>query len=98
MALSATDLTVCLKKTRSDVMTCIQDTPTNKALHRHNDFFAEGHAKISFISALAEGADRMAAKAAIDQNIDLSVVLPFEAMAYEEDFDGDVSRSEYGSR
>jgi len=85
-------------------MTCIQDGlrhisgATNKALHRHNDFFAEEHAKVSFISALAEGADRMAAKAAIDQNIDLSVVLPFEAMAYEEDFDGDVSRSEYGSR
>jgi hypothetical protein len=42
----------------------------------NNDLFAEGHATITLISALAEGADTVA-RAAIEQN--LSVGLPFEA-------------------
>jgi len=34
-------------------------------MNKHIDFFAEGHAAITLISALPEGVDRMAAQAAV---------------------------------
>jgi len=42
------------------------------ALDRHRAFFAEGGATITLISGLAEGADRMAARAALEPSTRLS--------------------------
>ena len=47
------------------------------------------------LSALAEGADRYAALAAIDAGITLSVALPFPVEEYAKDFAEQASRDEY---
>lgn len=44
--------------------------------------------RIAVISGLAEGADRIAARAALDLGLELWSVLPFEAAVYRRDFDG----------
>ncbi len=47
------------------------------------------------VSALAEGADRMAAQAALDLGERLEVVLPFAQKEYERDFETAESRQEF---
>ncbi|MEO8451452.1 MAG: hypothetical protein ABI647_16785, partial [Gemmatimonadota bacterium] len=44
-------------------------------------------AELVIVSALAEGADRLVAKAGVAEGYCLDVILPFAAPAYEEDFD-----------
>lgn len=47
------------------------------------------------ISALAEGADRLAAKAALAAGVRLDVILPFASGEYEMDFESAESKAEY---
>jgi hypothetical protein len=61
----------------------------------HAAVFADGPAQVTLLSALAEGADRYAALAAIDAGIALSVALPFPEDEYEKDFAEEESRAEY---
>jgi hypothetical protein len=56
------------------------------AFARHADVFAPEPPSLSLISALAEGADRIAAEAALATGFMLDVVLPFPAESYENDF------------
>ncbi len=65
------------------------------ALARHADVFAEAPSRPVLLSALAEGADRYAALAALDGGMALSVALPFPVAAYERDFAESTSRAEY---
>jgi hypothetical protein len=54
-----------------------------------------GSARLQVISALAEGADRMVAKLALDQGADLVVLLPFAREDYVLDFSGSRSRTDF---
>jgi hypothetical protein len=82
-------------------MACIRDVlkqishAAKAALERQAPFFASENAAVTLISGLAEGADRMAAQAAVDQGLTLSAVLPFPIDIYEQDFFEQSSRAEY---
>ena len=57
------------------------------ALHlRYSDVFAPEPPELRLVSALAEGADRVAAEAALGRGIPLDVILPFAPSVYAEDF------------
>jgi Protein of unknown function (DUF4231) len=60
-----------------------------------NHLYKAGREPLSLVSALAEGSDRMAAKAALDLGMVLEVVLPFTPAEYERDFPEAASRSEF---
>jgi hypothetical protein len=62
----------------------------------HAEVFAAEPARPVLLSALAEGADRYAALAALDAGIPLSVALPFPVDEYAKDFAEAASREEYG--
>ena len=50
---------------------------------------------LRLVSALAEGADRIAAKAALEAGWTLEVVLPFATEEYEQDFDSPESKEAF---
>jgi hypothetical protein len=54
-----------------------------------------GSARLEVVSALAEGADRMVAKLALDQGADLVALLPFAREDYVLDFSGSRSRTDF---
>jgi hypothetical protein len=56
------------------------------AFQRHADVLALEPPLLSLVSALAEGADRMAAEAALATGFMVQVALPFRAESYEDDF------------
>ena len=56
--------------------------------------FRAGRHPLRIVSALAEGADRMAARAALDLGETLEVVLPFAQKEYERDFETQESLKE----
>jgi hypothetical protein len=57
------------------------------ALHlRYGEMFAPEPPELRLVSALAEGADRVAAEAALKRAIPLDVILPFAPSVYAEDF------------
>ena len=53
------------------------------------------HSPLQLLSGLAEGADRIAADAAVDQGFELVAVLPFEQSEYEHDFTSQESLSDF---
>ncbi|WP_336980489.1 DUF4231 domain-containing protein [Altererythrobacter fulvus] len=57
--------------------------------------FQAGRHPLRMVSAIAEGADRMAAEAALDLGETLEVILPFPMPEYEKDFETAESRSEF---
>jgi hypothetical protein len=59
---------------------------THSAFGRHAEVLAPEPPLLSLVNALAEGADRTAAEAALATGIMLDVVLPFPAESYEDDF------------
>jgi hypothetical protein len=61
----------------------------------HLDCFAEGPALLRMVSPLADGADQIAARAALAAGLDLQAVLPFERDEYAQDFTGDEGRAEF---
>ena len=65
-----------------------------KVRQRYGDFF-EDQPLLSLISPLAEGADRIAAEAAIAKGWALDATLPFPADMYETDFETPESRAEF---
>jgi hypothetical protein len=65
------------------------------ARDRHRGVFADTPPRAVLLSALAEGADRYAARLAPDAGLGLSVALPFAITEYERDFDDIGSRAEY---
>ncbi|MFO0912564.1 MAG: hypothetical protein U0795_06390 [Pirellulales bacterium] len=50
---------------------------------------------IRLLSGLAEGADRLVARVALNESIELAAVLPMEAAEYERDFDSKASVDEF---
>ncbi|MCP4383493.1 MAG: hypothetical protein GY798_19100 [Hyphomicrobiales bacterium] len=74
----------------ADVKRAAQD-----ARIRHRAVFADGPAELTMISALAEGGDRMAAQAALRNDMTLATPLPFPIGDYEKDFTEAASRAEY---
>lgn len=54
---------------------------------RHSAHFANSAPKLTLVSAIAEGADRMAAEAALAGGFELEVPTPFKREEYEKDFD-----------
>jgi hypothetical protein len=65
------------------------------ARERYAGVFANDSTALTLFSALAEGADRMAAHAALEGGFTLSAVLPFVADEYERDFEDEASRVEF---
>jgi hypothetical protein len=63
-------------------------TAAFQAHARHVCCFADGLPLLTLISALAEGADSMAATAALAAGYALDIVLPFERGEYAKDFEG----------
>lgn len=57
--------------------------------------FAVGGPRLIVVSALAEGADRIVAEAALAQDSELQVVVPFTADVYRNDFATDASRAKF---
>lgn len=57
--------------------------------------YQAGRHPLRMVSALAEGADRLAAWAALDRGLALEVVLPFEVAEYECDFLDESARQEF---
>lgn len=68
---------------------------TEAARAAHAEVFAAEPARPVLLSALAEGADRYAALAALDAGMALSVALPFPVEEYAKDFAEPASRDEY---
>ena len=68
---------------------------THAAHERHAAFFSPEPPVLRLVSAVAEGADRMAAHAALDGGYTLTAVLPFAIAEYERDFIDESSRAEY---
>jgi hypothetical protein len=56
---------------------------------------APGSGRLRLVSALAEGADRLAAAAALEADVALDAVLPFSAEEYKRDFHQAASREEF---
>jgi hypothetical protein len=74
-----------LQKTIEAVLTAIRSAAVD-AQANHADCFAKTEFQLILTSALAEGADSMAAAAAIALDYKLDVVLPFLAADYKSDF------------
>lgn len=62
---------------------------------RHQAVFAERPVELTMLSALAEGADRIAAQAALRNDMAVAAALPFPVADYEKDFTDPASRAEY---
>ena len=63
----------------------------------HQNLFATGGETLTLVSALAEGADRMAAKAALARGFKLDVPIPFPREEYAKDFVSEGSVAEFES-
>lgn len=61
----------------------------SKVYAGYKSYFAEGEPDLSVLTSLAEGADTMAARAALIGNYSLEVVLPFSFEEYGKDFSPD---------
>ncbi|WP_421725685.1 hypothetical protein [Bauldia sp.] len=62
---------------------------------RHAGVFSDRPPTLTMISALAEGADRMAAHAALRHGLKLAAALPFPANDYERDFEDADSQADF---
>jgi len=58
-------------------------------------FYPAGRQPLRLVSALAEGADRIAAMAAVEAGIELDIVLPFVPTEYRKDFTDEASRKQF---
>lgn len=65
------------------------------ALTKHAAGFAAEKPRLALVSALAEGADRIAAEAALAAGSTLDVVLPFSAGEYKKDFKDQQSKDQF---
>src|SRR5262249_19857435 len=59
--------------------------------------FAGAGPRLSMVSALAEGADRIVAEAGLAAGLDLSAILPFARAEYRKDFPSETARRDYDS-
>jgi hypothetical protein len=75
----------------SDVFKAVS-TQVESARIDNEEFFSASPSLLSCVSALAEGADRIAAEVGLRLGWILDVVLPFSIMTYEVDFKTDESR------
>ncbi len=78
----------------AEVMKLLQNA-VEAVRSRHESVFSQEPATLVLLSAIAEGADRMAAEAALAQGFSLTVVLPFAREDYGRDFASPSSQREY---
>lgn len=78
--LLATTMTAVLSQAASRVATIGADPS--------NGYAPEQPPRVALVSGMAEGADRIAARTALDLGLELWAVLPFNADEYRKDFDG----------
>ena len=69
----------------AEIFALAQDA-LEKLQQKHGDVFSPEPAKAKLVSSLAEGADVIAAEAALDAGLDLSACLPFPPEVYAKDF------------
>jgi hypothetical protein len=84
-------------KVESDVATVLKIVSEGvQAAHaRYQDVFSPAEPLLSCVSGLAEGADRIVAKAALARGWLLDAVLPFSVSTYAADFHTEQSRAEF---
>ncbi len=80
---------------RIDGILVLLKRTAEEARQRHRSADADEPAALTMISALAEGADRIAARSALRNGLALDIVLPFPIDDYEQDFAEPASRAEY---
>lgn len=73
------------------------DSAAEAARQGSEEFFTSHRARLSFVSALAEGSDRCGARAALQLAVELQVILPFERKEYSSDFSTEGSKIEYAT-
>jgi hypothetical protein len=78
-----------------DTVLTLLNTIAETVRNRYSVFFDEKPAHLTMISALADGADRMAARSALRNGLSLTSALPFPIADYETDFPEQASRDEY---
>jgi len=84
-------------KVQADVVNLLDrlHAEVRTALAADQEYFSHNEPQLSLISALAEGADRMAAEAALARGWALDVALPFAADVYRTDFETPESNSAF---
>ncbi len=87
----------CNNKVGADIFTIVEMLRRKMELarERYKAYYGNDPSLLSVVSALAEGADRIAARVALDNQISLDVVLPTERASYESDFDSPASVDEF---
>jgi hypothetical protein len=80
---------------RIDEVLALLRKAAEAARGRYPTFFTDAPVTLTMISALADGADRMAARAALRNGFALASALPFPIADYEKDFPDPASREEY---
>lgn len=78
-----------------DSVLLLLKTTAEAARQRYSPFFDAKPVQLTMISALADGADRMAARSALRNGLSLTSALPFPVADYETDFPEETSRDEY---
>src|SRR5204862_3941612 len=66
------------------------------ARQQYADCFSSADMKLTVVTSLAEGADRIGAKEALDLGFDLAAPLPFRIQDYRDDFQDPESQQEFG--
>lgn len=84
-------------ETRIDALLATLRQAMDAAHARYAGVLSQAPSSLTMISALAEGADRMAARSALRNGLALDVPLPFAIDDYEKDFADAASRAEYRS-
>jgi len=89
------------ENTRADVIAQVKEVlnivqqSTQEAYKHHSQFFADEAPTLTLLSAVAEGADRIAAISALDKGYALTAVLPFDVKTYQQEFREASSKTEY---
>ena len=82
-----------LERIKSSLQTCSVNSAAAQLFG--NDLGEPRPSRLSLATCLAEGSDRIAAKAALDKGYFLEAVLPFAAKEFENDFRSEESRAEF---
>ena len=80
----------------SDMLAAIEGVSNRMALEQ-SEFFASDPPRLRLISPLAEGADPLAARVALAKGHAVDAVLPFDRLAYAEDFAPGTPREDFAA-
>jgi hypothetical protein len=88
------DQAIAVRRTVDNVLASI-DRLTGEAVSRDHWAFAAATHRLTVVSALAEGADRIVAESGLAAGLGLTAILPFRRADYRNDFPTDAARQDY---